>query len=572
MTDAAIQQQLGFRRLRFLPELEQDYLASRNQALRIRARPVTASALLLLLAYAGLDLAMLPPELARQTLAVRLLFAIPMIALVWALSYSPLPARRFVHCYGAAYLAGGLSVVAIIGLARQGGFPLPYDGILLILMFGYFVMGLPFRTVSLLSLVIILAYLATEALTGMEGEPLIFNAFFLLTANIIGMVGSWLSEYRQRAHFLDRQLLEQARRQAEQESARNAHLITVASHDLRQPLNVIGLMLDNLSTTHLPATVTPMIDRLKTTVTHFNNMLTSVLDISRIQEGMVRPEPVPLRARPVLQQLYVLCLDNAAEHGVTLELLPVAQDLCLQADPQLLHRILHNLLTNALEHSQATRIQLSAEQQPGRVCLAITDNGRGIPPHQQDTLFEPFTRGDPDNSAAGLGLGLAIVRALCGQMAGLYGADSRPGAQTRFWVSFPAATMPEAITSEPQLNSRLEGPLPTILLVEDHPETRRWMQLTLQRWGYPVQATADAEEAMAALARYPDALLVTDMHLRGASGLELIQRRAGKPAILVTADTQLPQGLDESRNLWTLHKPVSPLRLRTMLRQAARSQ
>ncbi|MDL0431129.1 hypothetical protein QPM17_08325 [Marinobacter sp. TBZ242] len=162
------QRSSGFRRLRFEPELEHHYREIRNQGIRERARPVSAAALLLFLVYAVLDALMLPPSIARETMSVRLLITCPVIAAVWWLSWRNISANTFVRLYGIAYLIGGLSVVVIIGIARVADHPLPYEGILLMLMFGYFVMGIPFRTVSILSIIVIASYLAVEAATGMS--------------------------------------------------------------------------------------------------------------------------------------------------------------------------------------------------------------------------------------------------------------------------------------------------------------------------------------------------------------------------------------------------------------------
>ena len=148
----------GFRRLRFEPALEAHYRKARDEGIRSRARLVSASALTLFLVYTLLDSLMLPAAIARDTIAVRLMVTCPVIIGVWWLSYRDIRDDHFVKIYALAYLVGGLSVVGIIGLARLENHPLPYEGILLMLMFGYFVMGIPFRTVSGASLLVIFGW------------------------------------------------------------------------------------------------------------------------------------------------------------------------------------------------------------------------------------------------------------------------------------------------------------------------------------------------------------------------------------------------------------------------------
>lgn len=581
---AQLQQQndVGFRRLRFSPELEPHYRRVRDKGIRERARPVCASALALFLLYALLDTLMLPASIAHDTVLVRLLVTCPVIAGVWWLSYSTLSPATFVRLYGLAYLIGSLSVVVIIALARLNHQPLPYEGILLMLMFGYFVMGLPFRRVSIISLIMIVAYLFAEHATGLEGQQLLIHGFFIGTANVIGMVGSWLSEHRQRAHFLDRQMLELSRTQAEQESQRKTRLITVASHDLRQPLNVISLILEHLDGDPLPPQPASLVTRLKTSVAHFNGLLGSILDISRIQEGMIAPEPQPLNTRLTLEQIIETCGEEARERGVTLTLSPEtkAANIAVLADPQLLYRILQNLVVNALEHSGATRIELHARYQSGQgqVRVDVSDNGRGMDPAGAAQAFDPFYRHHSGpTSRPGLGLGLAIVRELSSLMDGQCGVTSAPGYGCCFWIELPASAITPQVHADtgPALTSNTEAP--HFLVVEDHDEARHWVGATLKRWGYNNDCFASAEEVLAPLCNPLQGapyILVTDLHLPGLSGpalfSQLRERGVVSGGILMTADTALPEGYDHTQRLWVMHKPLAPMRLRAAIQQVIR--
>jgi signal transduction histidine kinase/CheY-like chemotaxis protein len=566
------QQRAGFRWLRFQPALESHYRDIRDQGIRERARPVSASALALFLLYALLDWMMLPDSLARQTVFIRLLITCPTISLVWWLSWRPLKPGVFVRFYGMAYLVGGLSVVAIIGIARMADFPLPYEGILLMLMFGYFAMGIPFRLVSALSLTIVLAYLAVEYLTGMPPDQLAINGFFIMTANIIGMVGSWLSEHRQRAHFLDHQMLEALRLQAEQENQRKTSLITIASHDLRQPLNIISLILENLTAKGLPDEQTHLISRLKTSVTHFNGLLGSVLDISRLQEGMVKPEPEPLLPSQVLAQVAETCGERAQGLGVELNFSHSCEQAVL-ADPQLLHRILQNLVFNALDHSDADRIFIDASDDNTNLVFTVKDNGKGIDQATRKRIFDPFFRTRLANDP-GLGLGLSIVRELSELMSGTCTLAPESDRGACFRVSLPACASEQAASRENTPSFSPDSPHPGLIVVEDHDESRHWMHQTLTNWGYQVRSFSDAEQALTHGAGLSNGILVTDLHLPAMQGDRLFQELSDQQVInggvLVTADTSRSEGYNPSRRLWTLHKPLQPMRLRAALQQLTR--
>lgn len=562
------QRSSGFRRLRFEPELERHYRRIRNEGIRQRARPVSAAALLLFLLYTLLDALMLPPHIAGETMAVRLLITCPVIAGVWWLSWRNISPETFVRLYGIAYLIGGLSVVAIIGIARMADYPLPYEGILLMLMFGYFVMGIPFRTVSVLSALLIAAYLTVEAVTGMDIRQLLINGFFIITANIVGMVGSWLSEHRQRAHFLDRQMLEVSRHQAERENQRKTRLITVASHDLRQPLNIISLILENLTVDGLPAQQAGLVSRLKHSVTHFNNLLASVLDISRLQEGMISPEPRRLCPLEVMQHIAETCTEQARRRDIELTVKPPEQPAGVMADPQLLHRVLQNLVVNALDHSKASSITLSSEPQGQQLVFEVGDNGKGMDRAMLGQIFDPFYRNSGHNDP-GLGLGLAIVRELTGLMGGSCGVTSEPGRGTCFQVRLPVATAPSTPMIPRAGNNDDNAHDRRLVVVEDHHEARHWVCQTLMSWGYRVQGFATAEQAVEHWPDHPDTILVSDVHLPGMSGQRLFdtlqQSQSIAGGILVTANTAHPQGYDPDLRLWVLHKPLIPMRLRSAI-------
>ncbi|MBC7194026.1 MAG: sensor histidine kinase, partial [Marinobacter sp.] len=114
------QQAAGFLNLRFVPDLEDIYQQNRAAMIRLRARPVSVAGLILFLIYAGMDLVTLPDELAKITVTIRLAITCPLIALVVWLAYRPTPSDKlFERIYTLAYLLGGLTVVAIIGAARQ---------------------------------------------------------------------------------------------------------------------------------------------------------------------------------------------------------------------------------------------------------------------------------------------------------------------------------------------------------------------------------------------------------------------------------------------------------------------
>jgi signal transduction histidine kinase len=440
------QQAAGFLNLRFAPALEDTYRQNRAALIRLRARPVSVAGLVLFLIYAGMDLLTLPSELARITVTIRLAVTCPLIALVVWLAYRPTPSdRQFERIYTLAYLLGGLTVVAIIGAARQLDFALPYEGMILMLMFGYFAMGLPFFSVSLVSLVLIISYLLTELWAGTAHPAVLSNLFFLLTANAIGMVGAWSSDYRHRAHFLDRQLLDLMHQATRDESRRKTELITAASHDLRQPLNVIDITLESFSPAHGQAGQHPATVQLKDMIRHLRRLLGTVFDSARLSEGMIQPDIQAVSLAPVFRDLGDLMTDAMGSRDVELRIDQQSGHLKVLADPGLLLRVLQNLAFNAVEHSSGTVIEISAGINGQQVRVCVSDNGTGAPAALKDTLFLPYVRGHGRSDCPGLGLGLTIVRDFTALMQGNCGMDTETGRGSTFWVQLPAV-----ITASPE--------------------------------------------------------------------------------------------------------------------------
>ncbi|MFE8072313.1 hybrid sensor histidine kinase/response regulator [Marinobacteraceae bacterium S3BR75-40.1] len=569
--DYQAQRERPFPLLRFEPALEGAYQSHRADMLRSRARPVSASALILWVVYCFLDTYSFPASLSEQTVAVRLLVVCPVILSVWFLSFKAASNRLFVNFYVFAYVWGGLSIVLIIFLSRRQGIDMPYDGMLLFLMFGYFLMGLPFWSASIASTSVVAAYLVMEASLGMPAEHLLRNGFFMSTANLIGMVGGWLQEHHQRIHFLDHQMLALSRMRAERDSEQKTRFMTVASHDLRQPLNVVNLLLENLNTEQDENQRQLMLRQLRHSVDHFNRLLGALLDISRLREGMVEPHSESLRVSSVMQAVAETCRQSAQEQGVVLLVEPVEGDPGVRADPILLHRVLQNLVTNALVHGRAEQVCLSARQVQDEIILSVSDDGVGLSEQKQSRIFEAFYRSDEEAaSEKGLGLGLTIVKELVELMEGSTGLQSRPGEGCRFWIRLPQTVPPSrhAGALSEAVDETAAAGMP-LLLVEDHTETRRWLTHLLGKWGYAVTACASAEEALSAFEGGRFQGVVTDLHMPGMNGAQLVARlRQQAPelgVIVVTAQTADEDSLLQGDRLWRLHKPVAPARLRAAL-------
>jgi diguanylate cyclase (GGDEF)-like protein len=202
------QHQQGFRALSFDDELEQAFKRYHANVFLRRMRWALLVATVLALLFVLLDALNMPDPLRGQVLALRLGVIQPMLLVVWLATYRPALRDHLQLIGGVVALFCGLAVVGIIGLARHHAFPLPYEGIILVTVFFYFLTGLRFTTAVLCGWLTFVAYVAMEVSLGLAGEALASNAIFLGLANVIGSVGCYSLEYATRQNFLAHGLLQ----------------------------------------------------------------------------------------------------------------------------------------------------------------------------------------------------------------------------------------------------------------------------------------------------------------------------------------------------------------------------
>lgn len=563
------QQRRGYARLRFVPTLEGEFAAHRLQRIRRRLPLIAAIAVLFQLLYALLDFLAMPLAVSLSVLPLRLLaLAGGLLAFVYCRRPSTPPQRSFA-AYAAAYLCTGASVAAIVHLCWRQGVALPYDGLFLILLFGYLLLGLSFRAISLCSWSFCLLFVGLGLGFGETGGELAYQGLFLLCANLIGTVGAYMQEHGQRSAWLNLRLLDLARLRAEADDARKLRLLAAASHDLRQPLNAMGLFAQHLVEQGGDAKTRHISTRLAASVEQLGRLLQSLLDYSRLTlPGGIQASPQAFALRPLLERLLGEIAPQARQQGLQLAL--DCADLGVRSDPLLLERLLRNLLHNALRHAQARRLSLSATPAGGELLLEVADDGRGLSEAEQALVFEEFRQLDNPgrNAERGLGLGLAIVRQLAEVLGHPLQLHSQPGAGVRFVLSLPLAQVPlqpAPAGGAPALCGR-------ILLLEDDTTGREALAGLLRRWGCEVQACADLAGALVALRAEPPQLLISDYRLAeqgdGLQAIERLREAAGQmlPALLISAD--LSPELQERclpAHVIPLGKPLLPARLRQVL-------
>lgn len=198
----------GFRLLKFDGGLEAEYVHYHAHTYLQRMRGALLVAILLMAAFVLLDFVSLPESFRYQSMAIRLGLIMPVLLLLWMATFRSSLLKHLQWMGGIAALVSGVGINGVIWLARSNDFALPYEGLILITMFFYFLTGLRFLVASFCGWLTFVGYLLVEIQAGLPREILTYNAVFLGTANVIGSVGSYFFEYAARQNFLGRGLLQ----------------------------------------------------------------------------------------------------------------------------------------------------------------------------------------------------------------------------------------------------------------------------------------------------------------------------------------------------------------------------
>ncbi|MBI5618055.1 MAG: hybrid sensor histidine kinase/response regulator [Gammaproteobacteria bacterium] len=365
--------------------------------------------------------------------------------------------------------------------------------------------------------------------------------------------------------------LEQRSRDAEQANLAKSRFLAAASHDLRQPVHALGLLLDVLRGQELNPAQAATVEQLARSTAALDGLFDGLLDISRLDAGVVAVEWSAIPLAPLLASLVGELAPEARARELALRLR--AQPLTVRSDALLLGRILRNLLANALRYTPRGGVLVACRRRGERVAVEIRDTGIGIAPSEQEAVFDEFYQcGNRERDRSlGLGLGLAIVRRLARLLDIPLELHSHPGRGTRFRL-----LLPEAAASAPVQAPRVDAPGGTqlaqrfVVVVDDDAMVRVATERLFAGWGCTTAGCGDLAGLQAASAnwsRRPD-LIVTDLRLPGdADGVAVIEWlreefNAHVPALIMTGDVVVPAATAEDDRV-VLHKPVTPDTLRS---------
>ncbi|MBI5163101.1 MAG: response regulator [Magnetospirillum sp.] len=362
-----------------------------------------------------------------------------------------------------------------------------------------------------------------------------------------------------------------AKAAAEREALARSKFLAAASHDLRQPVQSLVLLIEVLHGRVADPSVQKVTAQMEQALQALRLLLNSILDLSRLDAGIVVPDFQPVALGPKLARLGEEYRLRGTDEGIAVRV--VATSAVVRSDPTLLERALRNLIENALRYAPAGRILIGCRRRGSSVRIDVLDTGIGIAPRDLDSIFDEFHQvsNPARDRAQGLGLGLAIVRRLMTLLGGRIEVASEPGRGSRFSLLLPSTAAAAAAGASADIGRHGQGQ--AVLVIEDDAILRGSLVTTLEAWGYRPRDAASGAEAMAVVAGgFSPAAVIADYRLpgplTGPATLDALRATLDRavPAVIITGDTA-PERIQEvsGSGLTLLHKPVAPEDLRRVL-------
>jgi signal transduction histidine kinase/CheY-like chemotaxis protein len=358
---------------------------------------------------------------------------------------------------------------------------------------------------------------------------------------------------------------------AERANAAKSRFLAVASHDLRQPMHAISLLVGLLSEKVHATEHGHIVEKVQGSVDAMEGLFNTLLDISKLDAGAVTPNVEEFPIEALLDRVKVSFESVAAHKGLSLQI-----DSCpalIRSDAALLERILFNLVSNGIRYTRRGGVRVECTRLEEILQLSVIDTGVGIPTEYHERIYDEFFQisTPAKDRSVGLGLGLSIVKQ-CADLLALKLSMHSSAAGSCFQIDVPCVgTLSEArhlTSSVSEISERLATSF--VVVIDDDFNSRFATEETYRQWGCRVLAAESVEQALEQLAghlRTPD-LIITDFQLGagvvGLAAIEAVRTRAESaiPAIIVTGEIGVVSSALVDKTCVVLQKPVGSERLK----------
>lgn len=420
----------------------------------------------------------------------------------------------------------------------------------------------------------------------MHGQPLPGGGF-VTTFNDVTEYKKTQEELEQLNKALEARVAERttalasARDAAEQANLSKSRFLAATSHDLAQPLNAARLLVSTLEKRSIQSgkDELQLIHQLSQVLENAESLLIELQEMSRLERGLLKPNPTEFRLYDLFQQLEAEFLPLVQEKSLSLKV--AHTEVWVLSDERMLLRILQNLLANAVRYTRKGGIVMGVRRTSAdMVRVEVWDSGSGIEDDQRENIFEEFKRGE-NAAGTGLGLGLAITRRFAELMGHPLAFDSKPGQGSKFYLHLPRVR-PHAKTQQADAATEIvqTAQQAHIYCIDNDQDVLNALTTWLSNIGYQVSGFDNEQDLLKSLdatlhgsqSSQKPQLIIADYHLaRGQNGLNVIYHIRKHylpdiPALIISADTSdaLKQTIAGS-DVLLMSKPVKPLALQSTL-------
>ena len=372
--------------------------------------------------------------------------------------------------------------------------------------------------------------------------------------------------------------LEAAQGAAEAANIGKTRFLAAVGHDILQPLNAARLYSSSLVERLGTSAERGLVRNIDSSLESVETILSAVLDLSRLDTGAMKPQISDFPLNDILKRVATDFAPMAREKNLRFTVVETSAHV--RSDPNLLRRLIQNLVSNAIKYTRDGEVLIGVRHRGEAVQIQVVDTGIGIPSAKFETVFKEFARLEEGaRTASGLGLGLSIVDRIARVLNHPVRLDSRPGRGTDFRVEVPRAAAPPTQEADMRpvtmaASFRLDGL--AVLCIDNETRILEGMTILLEGWGCRVRTAASVAgaHALANSGEIAD-VIVADYHLDDGTGVEAIdflRKRWGEAVecLLITADrSQEVRAEAEIRGITVQNKPIRPAALRAFLNRIA---
>jgi signal transduction histidine kinase len=508
------------------------------------------------------------PEYATAFHAIRFLFVIPILIIVFLLSFTRVFQKVWQTLLLISVIAGGFGISIMTMFAPENY--TYYAGMMLVFSAGYFFIKLRFFLATIAGWSILVLYnIGAIYYTHTPDELLINNNFFFISANLIGMFAAYNIEYYTRRNFFLSQRLDnerllvldanknleitveertrellKAKEQAEESDRLKSAFLANMSHEIRTPMNGIIGFAELLKEPGLTGEEQQDYIRIiQKSGARMLSIINDIVDISKIEAGLMKLEIQESNVNEQIEYIYTFFKPEVEAKGMKLSIntpLP-AKEAILKTDREKVYAILTNLVKNAIKYSNEGTIEIGYIKKDTNLEFYVKDTGIGIPNDRLDAIFERFIQADiPDQfTQQGAGLGLSITKAYLEMLGGKIWVKSKKGIGSTFYFTLPYCAVPTKETSVQQI---VPSEKPDkfrklkILIAEDDKVSEMLMDITIKMFGKEILKASTGLETIDACKKNPDIdLVMMDIRMPDMGGYEATRqiRKFNKEVVII---------------------------------------